>query len=51
MQLLRENKRHPMCVETSDVQSVVMDTTTTPVQLVVFRSNLFNETIGVKFGG
>ena len=49
IQLLVENKKHPMCVELSETTTIRMDNINTPVQVLVFRSNWFKETIGVKF--
>ena len=42
------NKHHPMCVEFSDVLDIVMDSVKTPIRTIIFRSNLSNDTIGVK---
>lgn len=49
IQLMIQNKKHPMCVELSETTSICMDNINTPVQVLVFRSNWFKETIGVKF--
>jgi hypothetical protein len=38
-----------MCVELSELTEIGMDNLTTSVQVLVFRSNWFKETIGVKF--
>ena len=47
-QLMISSKRHPMTVEYSCMNSITMDGLETAVRIMIFRSKLNNETIGVK---
>lgn len=48
LKLLTESRLHPMSVEFSDVSDITMDSTRTAVRIIVLRSNLSGDTIGVK---
>lgn len=48
LRLMTTEERHPMSVETLQGMAVPMDDRSVEVQVVVFRSNPFGDTIGVK---